>query len=77
MEPSDSIVVLSWHGHGMLSTPLCLSIQSHHLFTFETVSAIHSFILAMLLNPETQKMAQQELDSVVGMLYPSLAARLY
>ncbi|KAF8576118.1 cytochrome P450, partial [Ramaria rubella] len=32
-----------------------------------TVSAMNSFILAMLLSPETQKKAQAELDSVVGM----------
>ncbi|KAF8576117.1 cytochrome P450 [Ramaria rubella] len=32
-----------------------------------TVSAMNSFILAMLFSPETQKKAQAELDSVVGM----------
>lgn len=32
----------------------------------QTVSAIYSFFLAMVLNPEIQRKAQEEIDSVVG-----------
>ena len=37
-----------------------------YLYPVQTVSAIHSFFLAMTLYPDVQKQAQAELDSVVG-----------
>ena len=40
------------------------------------MSALHSFFLAMMLNPEIQAKAQAELDRVVGRdRLPSLADR--
>lgn len=32
----------------------------------QTVAAMHTFVLAMVLYPEVQKIAQAELDSVIG-----------
>ena len=47
--------------------------MSHHLFLeislikgMQTVSAIYSLFLAMLLHPDALRKAQQELDAVVG-----------
>ena len=36
------------------------------LTTKQTTSTLHTFILAMLLNPQIQSKAQEELDRVVG-----------
>ena len=34
--------------------------------SYQTVSAIHSFYLAMTLYPEVQRKAQEEVDRVIG-----------
>ena len=45
----------------LTSTPTTL------IFNFrKTVSALSTFILAMVLNPEVQRKAQEEVDNVVG-----------
>ena len=36
------------------------------IITFQTVTATISFVVAMLLYPDIQKKAQEELDSVTG-----------
>ncbi len=46
-----------WHSNGLCFVLRLLS---------QTVTAIMSFVLAMLKNPEAQKLAQLEIDRVVG-----------
>jgi hypothetical protein len=43
-------------------------------FVIQTVSVVHSFFLAMLLHPEVQRKAQEEVDRVIGNdRFPTLA----
>lgn len=45
-------------------------------FIFKTYSLVLTFVLAMVLNPEKQKIAQQELDRVIGTdILPSIRHR--
>lgn len=46
-----------------LGPNLMVSLNPRHL---QTVSSIHSFVLAMVLYPEVQRKAQEEIDDVVG-----------
>ena len=49
---------------------LCVFLDNYACFlltlTFETVSAMHSLFLALVLYPEVQRRAQAELDAVIG-----------
>lgn len=46
---------------------LCSSHISNLLNARQTVSALSTFIIAMVLHPDVQRKAQDELDSVIGM----------
>ena len=53
----------------LVQTP-CVFLESYACFlltlTFETVSSMYSFFLALVLFPEAQRRAQAELDVVIG-----------
>jgi hypothetical protein len=53
----------------LVQTP-CVFLDSHACFlltlTFETISSMYSFFLALVLFPEVQGRAQAELDVVIG-----------
>lgn len=45
---------------------ISLGADPHDTITLQTVAVIESFFLAMVLHPEVQKKAQEELDRVIG-----------
>ena len=54
-----------WSGYCLYLFPLSFSYHST-CFMMKTVSSILTFILAMVLYPEVQERAQEELDTVLG-----------
>jgi cytochrome P450 len=47
-------------------TLFCQRVRSHLCFPPQTVSAMKTFVLCMLLNPRVQQKAQAEIDAVIG-----------
>jgi hypothetical protein len=44
----------------------CLSWNARLIPCYQTAAILHIFLLAMVLHPDSQKMAQEELDTVLG-----------
>lgn len=50
----------------MFNQGFFIDYLSHFSFSFQTVSSVQAFFLAMALYPEVQRRAQAEIDAVVG-----------
>ena len=62
---TDEIFIASWVRHGSVDVTSLLAMSLTK--PFQTWAAILTVTLAMLVHPEVQRKAQDELDRVVGL----------